>query len=449
MLRRFGSLALGLAATALLGCSGPSPAGEPVREATQPIVNGTSDATGADDAMVGVIWQGGNELTECTGTVIAINGQSLYVLTAGHCCAPSTPPEIITRGPRYDQPTATYAVLQYLANPSYTQGGDASQPFDFCMITAGLGGQAAPPVVPAMTATTDNVTGSTPITQVGYGQTVAGPEGSDNNVFRNEIGPIHVQQFYQYQITYDETAGGTCFGDSGGPDLAVGSDGQREVFGVHSFVEGNCNMLSGSGRVSTIYSSFIVPYMNGTPPTEDCGQCQAAAESGACGTQDQTCGMNSECIAYINCLQGCGGSASCDQACGTQHPSGVVDYNALVSCICTTACPTECASQCGGSGRPRLDRRVVLVSRLHPEQQLVGHGRRLEPRRWREQRRRCQQQGQRRQWNEQRHRRQRRRLRDERGRARLRRVIQSVDPHVRRCPEASREEDHSVAAARA
>jgi Trypsin len=348
MLRRFGSLAFGLVAAALVGCSGPTPGGEHVRETTQPIVNGSSDATSADDAMVGVIWEGSNELTECTGTVIAINGQDIYVLTAAHCCASSTPPQFITRGPRYDQPTAVYSVLQYLANPQYTMGM-ASSPFDFCMVTAGLGGQAAPPVIPAMTPTTDNVTASTSIIQVGYGQTVAGPEGSDNNVFRNQFGPVNVQQFYQYQITYDETAGGTCFGDSGGPDLAVGSDGQREVFGVHSFVEGNCNMLSGSGRVSTVYNSFIVPYLNGTPPTEDCNQCQAAAESGACGAQDQTCGMNSECVAFANCLQGCGGGASCVQSCSSQHPNGVADYNALVSCICDTACPTICASVCGSS----------------------------------------------------------------------------------------------------
>jgi hypothetical protein len=381
MLRPFGPLALGLAVSVLFGCSGPSPAGEKVRETSQPIVNGSYDGSGSDDGIVAVLWTNGQEETECTGTVIAINGLDLYILTAAHCCAPSTPPQIIVRGPNYNNQGAdTYPVLQYLANPSYTQGGNAAQPYDFCMITAGLGNHTAPPIISAMTPSLDNVTTATPIIQVGFGQTVAAPEGTaGNNSLRNEIGPINIAGFEppmgtHYQAIYDETQGGTCFGDSGGPDLANGSDGQRHVYGVHSFVSGNCNQQSGSGIVSYVYTDFIATYLAGQPPVEDCNQCQTAAEYGTCSAQDQACGMNSECVAYINCLQGCGGTSACVQSCGSQHPSGVADYNALVSCICNTACPMYCAASCGSSSGVTSTGAIMLTSVTSSAASGVGGG---------------------------------------------------------------------------
>jgi hypothetical protein len=166
---------------------------------------------------------------------------------------------------------------------------------------------------------------------------------------KKKIGPIHYLNRSMYQALYDETAGGTCFGDSGGPDLAVGADGNQAVFGVHSFVSGDCNQESGSGIVSAVYTDFIATYLAGTPPVETCDSCAAAAQTGPCSSQVQACDVNAECQALITCINGCGSNATCVQTCGTQHPTGTADYNAIITCICQTACPSECSSECGSS----------------------------------------------------------------------------------------------------
>ena len=344
--------ALALVGAASSGCGGLHPdTGESEGQALAPIINGAPDPT--DQAVVAVLhFNSDQSYTECTGTNIKMNGATGYVLTAAHCCPPAEPPQIIAFGSYYlpnapgDPNVKYYNVTQYLAHPSYVQGGDANQPFDFCMIT--YAGDAGLPTLPAMTTANDNVQTGDTLLQVGYGQTVAAPPGmGGNNETKNSVNSQLLGLETMYQAVFSENPGGTCFGDSGGPDIATGSDGVRSVYGVHSNVAGNCNLngQSVSGIISQAYDNFVVPYLNGTPTMEDCPSCIATAQSpaGACATATATCGNNPACGMLVDCANACNGSATCVNTCATQNSGGAADYQALLNCLCgTTVCDTPC-----------------------------------------------------------------------------------------------------------
>ncbi|HEY4119346.1 MAG TPA: MYXO-CTERM sorting domain-containing protein [Byssovorax sp.] len=335
-----------------VGCSLPPDDPPPTAVDRAPIINGQRDTT--DDAVVAVLSFASNGYTECSGTIISTNGTTGYVLTAAHCCPSTMPPQIIARGDYYlpmqpgDPNVTSYQVLQYLAHPSYVIGGNANQPFDFCMIT--FAGEANMPVIPAMTSATDDVTTGSAVTQIGYGQTTVGPEGSDNNTYRNEVQNHVAGLETAYQAVYPESPGGTCFGDSGGPDVAPDSNGQLAVYGVHSNVyDDHCDpsdpqSQNVSGVVSKVYDDFIATYLAGTPPVQDCDGCVVTSQGpgGSCSAETATCGANPDCVNLIDCANPCT-TNTCVQDCANANPAGVADYNALLGCLCeVSSCGDVC-----------------------------------------------------------------------------------------------------------
>jgi hypothetical protein len=64
----------------------------------------------------------------------------------------------------------------------------------------------------------------------------------------------------------------------------------------------------------------------------------------SCCALGQTCGASADCAALAQCLTACS-DATCMQSCGTSHPNGVADWNAIVDCI-----DTSCAQPCGAGG---------------------------------------------------------------------------------------------------
>jgi len=298
-----------------------------VGQSEDPIINGTPDTT--HQAVVAVV--GGNN--ECSGTIIQKNGSTGHVITAAHCGSP----QYVLQGNDYNNPDYVYPVIDFKKHPSW--GGQTGDVYDFMIVRFTSAGPATP-VIPAMTQAQDNLTAGTQIRHVGYGK--AGPApGSNNSIRRQILGTLSGVQ--PLTLSYDQPSGGPCSGDSGGPQLTMGTE---RVAGVVSYGDQNCAVAGVSGRVSAVYDSFIMAYINGTPiGPQTCDQCQQAAVSGqgACVNAVNACLNDASCSALVDCINGCTDNA-CVQTCANQHASAIGLYNAIGTCVCDVGCVDECAS---------------------------------------------------------------------------------------------------------
>jgi MYXO-CTERM domain-containing protein len=298
---------------------------------SQDIINGALDTT--RHGVVAVLANG----SACTGTIIHTDpAQGVgHVLTAAHCGAPIE----VRQGNNYLNPTAAYTVIDWANHPSYDS---QALLFDFKMVRI-VGVSGSTPVIPAMTPAQDNLGGGTQVRHVGYGKSGPAP-GSDNTQRRQILGSL--SGVSSTQITYNQPSGGPCSGDSGGPQLTVG--GTERIVGVTSYGDQNCASSGVSGRVSGVYDTFIVPYINNAPTGPlTCDQCTQSATSGqgACSSQVNACFNNSECSALLDCFNNCGNNQSCLQGCVNQYPNGYNMYVGIFDCVCDTACPVECGNE--------------------------------------------------------------------------------------------------------
>ncbi|MBL9026884.1 MAG: trypsin-like serine protease [Myxococcales bacterium] len=307
---------------------------ERVAERDDSIIGGTADTT-----HKAVMWlydedQGGS----CSGTVIAKNGGTAWVLTAGHCEGI----DFVIQANNYEtcfnnnDPNceAVYQVTADQAHPSWN--GDAGNGYDFRILT--ISGAANAPVIPAA-QNPDGLSPGSPIEAVGYGIT------PNNNSIRRHVTET-VDQLYGTPplIMADQTDGtGSCSGDSGGPVLFNGN-----VVGVTSFGDQNCTQYGAYGRVQAVYSTWIAGIIGGVvmPNCDDCFN-SATQPNGACGSQYTACGNNQDCVDFATCINACT-TDSCIQGCVNAHPTGYDLYVAIIDCGCS-ACASECANECGGS----------------------------------------------------------------------------------------------------
>ena len=83
-----------------------------------------------------------------------------------------------------------------------------------------------------------------------------------------------------------------------------------------------------------------LPLGTGDP---QCDTCLGAS----CCAEDQTCGNDQNCMAFIGCVDNCinqvdgGMDQTCEQACESQYPNGVSELSNLDMCMqnsCATAC---------------------------------------------------------------------------------------------------------------
>src|SRR5688500_2435549 len=115
-------------------------------KAAEPIFNGRPDTD--DAACVAIQLPGGL----CTGTIIAKNGSTGYVLTAAHCFDRQPPPSSVQVGQGNDPfaqnpgggADVIYPVTGYAVHPQYTRAGD----YDIALVTIGEAANA--PVIPAL-----------------------------------------------------------------------------------------------------------------------------------------------------------------------------------------------------------------------------------------------------------------------------------------------------------
>jgi hypothetical protein len=327
------SLALGTLAAACAAPVDPTPPNEEVAAARSPIVSGSPDTT--HQAVVAVL----GTQSACTGTIIQLNGSIGYALTAAHCCSSGSPPKYIVQGDDYNaQGTTVYPVSEFKAHPTYDSQNPGS-PGDFCVVRFS-GATAQTPVIPAMTQALDDLAKGVQVEVVGYGLTSAQDPG--NSLRRHANVTLDNVSTLQFGFSYNPS--GICSGDSGGPALRV-VGGKEYVAGVASFSDKNCTQYGGEGRVSAVYDSFIMNYINGLPTTVTCDECFASSQSGsgACvGTVD-ACLNHTACNSLVTCFNKCpDNDQACLQACADADPSGLTKYFAIFDCMCTMACPSEC-----------------------------------------------------------------------------------------------------------
>ena len=77
---------------------------------------------------------------------------------------------------------------------------------------------------------------------------------------------------------------------------------------------------------------------------QQCDTCLGAS----CCAEDQTCGNDQECMAFISCMNGCfnqvdgGIDQNCQTSCESSYPNGVSELSNLDSCM-----QNSCAVDCG------------------------------------------------------------------------------------------------------
>lgn len=314
---------------ALAACSdtASSTAPEHLDISREAIINGAPDTT--HTAVVTVT--GG--MSACSGTIIQTNGSTGFALTAAHCGQP----QYVIQANDYQSPSAiVYPVTDFLAHPSYNQ-----QVYDFMMV-AFTGAGSSTPVIAAMTSAEDNLSPGTQVRHVGYGLSGPAP-GTQNSIRRQIVGTL--SQLSSLTISYQQPNGGPCQGDSGGPQLTT--SGPERVAGVTSFGTQGCAGTGVSGRVSAVYDSFIMAYINNTPiGNMTCNQCYEAATTGVgtCMGAVDACFANATCSALVQCFNACTTQA-CINACANQHSGGVALYDAISQCVCSSACLAECGDE--------------------------------------------------------------------------------------------------------
>ncbi len=329
MHRSTDAVMLALLGATAIGCGDESDVHTlPIGRVELPVINGQVD--NGHPAVVALV----SNNAACSATIIQVDANNGigHALTAAHC----DNMQYVLQGLDYQNPDATYPIIDTLDHPNYNQ-----QVYDFQMVRFN-GASAQTPVIPAMTPLDDNLNPGTQIRHVGYGK--SGPPPGQNNSVRHQL-VSSIAQLDTLMLYYDYTGGQTCFGDSGGPQLTIQNE---RVAGVSSYVFGNnCDSGGASGRVSAVYDTFITPYINNAPiGPQSCDGCTqwATTGQGACVGTVQTCLNDGDCSALVDCFNGCG-TQTCINNCAAAHPSGYMLYQQIGACVCDTACPTECGNE--------------------------------------------------------------------------------------------------------
>lgn len=237
----------------------------------------------ADIPDVGVVpaWR-------CSGALIAPN----VVLTAGHCTDGAVAAriwfdEVVQGNPEYPFGGATSYEGVPHTNPGFCIGcGNGLPGFAIRDVGIVVLSEPVPTEVVSEYATlpeagmVDTLKNKTDVDLVGYGvqfqAQIPGSELPQPPPFYRWTGPrvrlyapsefvsgkfVHSDEFIRLSMNPGGGKGGTCFGDSGGPDLLGGSD---TVLAVNSYVTNvNC---SGVGYSSRVDIPEVLAWINGFMP---------------------------------------------------------------------------------------------------------------------------------------------------------------------------------------
>ena len=200
------------------------------------VVNGRSSIAWPGMGAV-VIFFGDSSYAECGATLITPS----WAITAAHCLALNGQYKFTMSSDYLARDAVYYTPDVLIPNPNYIQGGGTGQPDDI-----GLMHFASP--IPTMPLRIDDDVESPSVGDevwlIGYGQTVSGPEGSDNNTLRN-IGNMTLGSVSASKLSTDGTGPSFgCFGDSGSAWFTTHSDGFPLIVGSMTYLDGNCNTFT-------------------------------------------------------------------------------------------------------------------------------------------------------------------------------------------------------------
>lgn len=304
--------------TSLVGCAPESAeVEERVEGVEQTIIGGQLDTT--NQAVVAVF----GDNSACTGTIVRVKSGSAYVLTAAHCFG-GGPIKYVVRGDDYENPDQAYQVVDYEIHPKYDEN---TQSFDFAMLRAQFAADSVP-FIPPLTPQEDKLKPGTVVEHVGYGL-ISYPNGSTTKRHRT-TGPLAEVAFTQ--ISYNQPKTGPCSGDSGGPQLVDTPAGKR-VAGVTSYGDQECKVAGVSGRVSSVYTTFILPFL-GEAPGSSTSASTSAATSGVGGSTAEAA------VSSSAATSGAGGAPSATSGAGASDlwTAGDVQPKEHAGDIVTTSC---------------------------------------------------------------------------------------------------------------
>ena len=239
------SIRVGLLGLFLLSCGGPRQEDEPGATCSA-IVGGHPDAryeavAALNDAL---------GRTYCTATLVGFSGDDSALLTAAHCL--DAPVTRVAFGGNLPDTSRELELVDAVPHPDFDE---RTGELDFAIVLA-EGKLPGLPALRVMTPETDSLTHGSAVEFVGYGETLFAPDHRVRNAVAGSIDVLSPTTF-----GYEQSVGGPCWGDSGGPAITV-SDGEARVAGVTSYGIGDCWTRGVSGRASSAVR-FVQQYLDG------------------------------------------------------------------------------------------------------------------------------------------------------------------------------------------